>query len=59
MKLFGEFLFTFWFGELAGKGRGRKRKGSGSEDEYSPMKKVAKPVGRVSPSLFIKCSCWF
>ncbi|XP_034748008.1 DNA topoisomerase 2-beta isoform X3 [Etheostoma cragini] len=31
---------------LKGKGRGRKRKGSGSEDEYSPMKKMAKPVGR-------------
>ncbi|XP_022047589.1 DNA topoisomerase 2-beta isoform X1 [Acanthochromis polyacanthus] len=31
---------------LKGKGRGRKRKGSGSEDEYSPMKKAAKPVGR-------------
>ncbi|XP_035490607.1 DNA topoisomerase 2-beta isoform X1 [Scophthalmus maximus] len=28
------------------KGRGRKRKGSGSEDEYSPMKKSAKPPGR-------------
>lgn len=33
---------------VAGKGRGRKRKGSGSEDEYSPMKKTAKPPGRVS-----------
>lgn len=32
--------------KVAGKGRGRKRKGSGSEDEYSPMKKAAKPVGR-------------
>uniref|UniRef100_A0AAQ4QTZ6 DNA topoisomerase 2 n=1 Tax=Gasterosteus aculeatus aculeatus TaxID=481459 RepID=A0AAQ4QTZ6_GASAC len=31
---------------LKGKGRGRKRKGSGSEDEYSPMKKAVKPVGR-------------
>ncbi|XP_031604241.1 DNA topoisomerase 2-beta isoform X2 [Oreochromis aureus] len=31
---------------LKGKGRGRKRKGSGSEDEYSPMKKTAKPPGR-------------
>ncbi|XP_023133313.2 DNA topoisomerase 2-beta isoform X1 [Amphiprion ocellaris] len=31
---------------LKGKGRGRKRKGSGSEDEYSPMKKAAKLVGR-------------
>ncbi|XP_069033095.1 DNA topoisomerase 2-beta isoform X1 [Embiotoca jacksoni] len=31
---------------LKGKGRGRKRKGSGSEDEYSPMKKAAKPPGR-------------
>ncbi|XP_037651139.1 DNA topoisomerase 2-beta isoform X2 [Sebastes umbrosus] len=32
---------------LKGKGRGgRKRKGSGSEDEYSPMKKMAKPAGR-------------
>ncbi|XP_056255731.1 DNA topoisomerase 2-beta isoform X2 [Seriola aureovittata] len=31
---------------LKGKGRGRKRKGSGSEDEYSPMKKMVKPVGR-------------
>ncbi|XP_070702301.1 DNA topoisomerase 2-beta isoform X1 [Pempheris klunzingeri] len=31
---------------LKGKGRGRKRKGSGSEDDYSPMKKAAKPVGR-------------
>ncbi|KAE8282358.1 DNA topoisomerase 2-beta [Larimichthys crocea] len=30
----------------AGKGRGRKRKGSGSEEDYSPMKKTAKPVGR-------------
>ncbi|XP_068560677.1 DNA topoisomerase 2-beta isoform X1 [Cebidichthys violaceus] len=31
---------------LKGKGRGRKRKGSASEDEYSPMKKAAKPVAR-------------
>ncbi|XP_030002971.1 DNA topoisomerase 2-beta isoform X2 [Sphaeramia orbicularis] len=32
---------------LKGKGRGKKRKGSGSEDDdYSPMKKAAKPVGR-------------
>ncbi|KAM3596331.1 uncharacterized protein V6R79_012674 [Siganus canaliculatus] len=31
---------------LKGKGRGRKRKGSGSEEDYSPMKKTAKPVGR-------------
>ncbi|XP_035537041.1 DNA topoisomerase 2-beta isoform X2 [Morone saxatilis] len=31
---------------LKGKGRGRKRKGSGSEEDYSPMKKVAKPAGR-------------
>ncbi|XP_023281225.1 DNA topoisomerase 2-beta [Seriola lalandi dorsalis] len=34
---------------LKGKGRGRKRKGSGSEDEYSPMKKMVKPVGRQKP----------
>ncbi|TKS89050.1 DNA topoisomerase 2-beta [Collichthys lucidus] len=33
-------------GAGAGKGRGRKRKGSGSEEDYSPMKKTAKPVGR-------------
>lgn len=40
---------TFCSDELcAGKGRGRKRKGSGSEEDYSPMKKVAKPAGRVS-----------
>lgn len=41
----------FW---CAGKGRGRKRKGSGSEEDYSPMKKMTKPVGRVSirPCLF-------
>lgn len=32
----------------AGKGRGKKRKGSGSDDEFSPIKKAAKPVGRVS-----------
>ncbi|KAM9738346.1 DNA topoisomerase 2-beta isoform 3-T3 [Menidia menidia] len=31
---------------LKGKSRGRKRKGSGSEDEYSPMKKTVKPVGK-------------
>uniref|UniRef100_UPI0037E9A162 DNA topoisomerase 2-beta isoform X1 n=1 Tax=Semicossyphus pulcher TaxID=241346 RepID=UPI0037E9A162 len=31
---------------LKGKGRGRKRKGSGSEEDYSPMKKAAKPAGR-------------
>ncbi|XP_026206015.1 DNA topoisomerase 2-beta isoform X2 [Anabas testudineus] len=31
---------------LKGKGRGRKRKDSGSEDEYNPVKKMAKPVGR-------------
>ncbi|XP_045913851.1 DNA topoisomerase 2-beta isoform X2 [Micropterus dolomieu] len=31
---------------LKGKGRGRKRKGSGSEEDYSPMKKTAKPAGR-------------
>ncbi|XP_042362205.1 DNA topoisomerase 2-beta isoform X1 [Plectropomus leopardus] len=31
---------------LKGKGRGRKRKCSGSEDEYSPMKKAAKPAGK-------------
>lgn len=30
----------------AGKGRGKKRKGSGSDDEFSPIKKAAKPVGR-------------
>lgn len=29
-----------------GKGRGRKRKGSGSEEDYSPMKKMAKTSGR-------------
>ncbi|XP_068431670.1 DNA topoisomerase 2-beta [Clinocottus analis] len=32
--------------KVAGKGRGRKRKGSGSEDEFLPVKKVVKPVGR-------------
>ncbi|XP_054601602.1 DNA topoisomerase 2-beta isoform X2 [Nothobranchius furzeri] len=31
---------------VKGKGRGKKRKGSGSEDEYSPMKKALKPVGK-------------
>ncbi|KAM4539532.1 DNA topoisomerase 2-beta isoform 2-T2 [Odontesthes bonariensis] len=31
---------------LKGKGRGRKRKGSGSEEDYSPMKKAATPVGK-------------
>ncbi|XP_032436148.1 DNA topoisomerase 2-beta isoform X1 [Xiphophorus hellerii] len=31
---------------LKGKVRGKKRKGSGSEDEYSPMKKAPKPVGK-------------
>lgn len=42
-------LVAFCLGGLcAGKGRGRKRKGSGSEDDYSPMKKPAKPAGRVS-----------
>ncbi|XP_068188795.1 DNA topoisomerase 2-beta isoform X2 [Antennarius striatus] len=35
---------------LKGKGRGRKRKGSGSEEDYSPMKKVSKPVARKPPS---------
>lgn len=40
-------LITF----CSGKGRGRKRKGSGSEEDYSPMKKTAKPAGRVSISL--------
>lgn len=34
---------------LKGKGRGKKRKGSGSEDEYSPMKKAAKPVAKKPP----------
>ncbi|XP_073319242.1 DNA topoisomerase 2-beta isoform X3 [Pagrus major] len=31
---------------LKGKGRGRKRKGSGSEEDYNPVKKVAKPPSR-------------
>uniref|UniRef100_A0A3Q3W8U2 DNA topoisomerase 2 n=1 Tax=Mola mola TaxID=94237 RepID=A0A3Q3W8U2_MOLML len=42
---------------LKGKGRGRKRKGSGSEEDYSPVKKVTKPAGKVSITIlkyFIK-----
>ncbi|XP_068603154.1 DNA topoisomerase 2-beta [Brachionichthys hirsutus] len=35
---------------LKGKCGGRKRKGSGSEEDYSPMKKVPKPVARKPPS---------
>lgn len=31
-----------------GKGRGRKRKDSGSEEDYSPVKKMAKAHGKVS-----------
>lgn len=40
-----KFHLLFW---CAGKGRGRKRKGSGSEEDYSPVKKVTKPAGKVS-----------
>ena len=38
---------------VVGKGRGRKRKGSGSEEDYNPVKKVAKPASRVSTSVCI------
>lgn len=40
-----------------GKGRGRKRKGSDSEEDYSPMKKMNKPVARVSVGPLCMCVC--
>lgn len=44
----------------AGKGRGRKRKGSGSEEDYSPMKKMTKPAGRVSSCACVYyMQCWY